>query len=149
METYKLFMHCFKTEQEECWYATLFWLSIPPSAASLLIQLKIIIWSADASAGWYRSTLEGLLFQGLSSLLPESEHSGNHASKLLVAPSLPPPSVPHSRQKYQHPPQAQQPVGLPIEKDRIHLQVAHPMVEDLVLLQCRERTASGCTSNLQ
>lgn len=78
---------------------------------------------ADAPAEWYRKTLEGLLFQALSPLLAPSELAGGRLIKLLQAPSLPPPSVPHSRQKYQHPPPIQEPVGLPVEKDRIHLQV--------------------------
>lgn len=77
----------------------------------------------DATAEWCRQAAEGLLFQGLCRLLPESANTTPALRRLLAAEPLPPPSVPASRQQYQHPPQDQLPVGLPVEKDRIHLQV--------------------------
>ena len=79
--------------------------------------------AVDASAAYYRSTAEGLLFQALAPLLPEAAKRNVTLQRLLSVESMPPPGVPASREVFQPPPTENLPVGLPIEKDRIRLQV--------------------------
>ena len=111
--------------------------------------LDLWLCAVDASAEYYRSTAEGLLFQALAPLLPEAAKRNVTLQRLLSAESMPPPGVPASREKFQPPPTENLPVGLPVEKDRIRLQVQSCPIVPLFggrLEQLREpgRSASQC-----
>lgn len=81
--------------------------------------------AADGPASYYRSVAEGLLFQALAPLLPAEERPQS-VDKLLKAGPLAAPGVPIGRQSYPSAPKREHPIGLPIEKDRIRLQVTNP-----------------------
>ena len=89
-----------------------------------LVRILTAICVADGAASFYRSTAEGLLFQALAPLLPEDRYS-EKIQRLLQVQPLAEPNVPKGRQTYPSAPKKHHPVGLPIEKDRIRLQVGH------------------------
>ena len=78
---------------------------------------------ADAGAAYYRSTAEGCLFQALSPLAARDATQGPLLQRLLEPCALPAPGVPQGSRDIPAPSTHAPPVGQPVEKDRVHLQV--------------------------
>ena len=78
---------------------------------------------ADANEQYYRTTAAGCLFEALAPLAASNSNQPALLQRLTTAPPLPSPSVPQSSQDIPTPMSATAPVGQPIEKDRVRLQV--------------------------
>ena len=85
----------------------------------------LTIWVlADGKEDFYRTTVEGCLFQMLAPLASQQSNQSPLVQHLLSAAApLPPPKVPDSSRDIPLPSPQTAPVGEPTEKDRVKLQV--------------------------
>lgn len=79
--------------------------------------------AADASEEYYRSTAAGCLFQALAPLAAQDSNQPALLQHLLQPSGLPAPQVPDASQDIPAGPHRTAPVGAPVEKDRVRLQV--------------------------
>ena len=87
-------------------------------------DIATIVCCTDAKEDYYRTTAEGLLFRMLGPLIHQSAEQSPLLQQLLTAPGLPKPETPNSSHDIPIPNPLAAPVGQPVEKDRVRLQVS-------------------------
>lgn len=93
--------------------------------------------ATDASEQYYRNTAAGCLFEGLAPLAASNANQPALLQHLAQARPLPPPSLPQGTHNIPAAPASAAPVGQPVEKDRVRLQVGFAAI-----------SARGCAGDL-